>query len=286
MFKNGKKLYTKMIGPANKQTYSGTRNKHQVPEETTEALIAKYQECPSDYLKNLIVERELPYVRDIAKRVKIGLPRHVELDDIISYGAFGLLSSITNYDPQIKVSFRTFSSKRIEGAMKDGMRKLDPVSRLGRSRERKINVINEETFKRTGIYPTREEIKNSLPNYEKKEEKERIIKDSSPPRVSYFEEIKAGNMYAEDICPALSVDSEIASKLNAKDFMQKVVSGLTPIERMIIKLYYEENMTLKKIAKASGCSESRVSQIHSLIIDRLRRRHGLKEQLEELMVIR
>ena len=222
-------------------------------------------------LRNALIEQYLPLVRYHAERVWSRLPDEVDVDDLTSSGVFGLMDAIDAYDPARGVKFETYCVPRIRGAMLDELRNTDWVPRLVRSRARKLSEANKELSNKLGRLPTQEELAEHLKM--DKNELERVMNDANAVNLVSLNKKWFETDGSKDVSELDLVEDENsedpASRLQKSNLIRMVTRGLNRNERMIIILYYYEEMTMKEVGAALDLSESRVSQMHSAIIARL-----------------
>jgi RNA polymerase sigma factor FliA len=207
-----------------------------------------------------------------------GLPAHVEESDLISYGLIGLINAIERFEPEREIKFETYAVTRIKGAIIDELRSLDWVPRSVRARARDIERANSKLEHRLQRAPTDEEMsaelqvtveefQNSLLEISNSTivalDEPWAVSDSSGDEVSLLDTIQDPN--APD--PTQVVD---ASEL--KDRIADAIARLPEREKLVIALYYYENLTLREIGEVLGVTESRVSQLHTKAVLRLRSR--------------
>jgi RNA polymerase sigma factor FliA len=226
-----------------------------------------------------------PLVKYVAGRTAAGLPPHIEEADLISYGMVGLISAIERFDPSREIKFETYAIMRIKGAIIDELRSLDWVPRSVRSRAREVERANaklEHIFQRA---PTDSEIAAEL-DISVEELNESLVaishaslvaldelwsvSDSSGDQVSLMETIEDSR--APDPAKALDMG-------DLKDRIAESIARLPEREKLVIALYYYENLTLREIGEVLGVTESRVSQLHTKAI--LRLRAGMQEEAFE-----
>jgi len=227
-------------------------------------------------LRNTLMERYLPIVRYNAERIGAKLPDEVENDDLISAGIFGLISAIDAFDLGRGVKFETYCAPRIRGAILDELRSLDWVPRLVRTRSQKLQQTSRALESVLGRSPTSQEVADRLKLPQ--EEYEKILRDSTAVmQVSLSRRCGDADSHKElseiDFIEDRNGRNPVAD-VHKKDIKDLVTRGLTRAERLILILYYYEEMTMKEIGETLDLSESRVSQMHSSILSRL------KEQLE------
>ncbi len=235
-----------------------------------------YKSDPSQRdLRNRLVETYLPLVRFNAERVWARLPDAVELDDLISAGTFGLISAIESFDLQRGVKFETFCVPRIRGAMLDELRSMDWAPRMVRSQAARFHGARKELEASLGRRPTETEIANCL-NVSVAEVERMALEANVAIQISLHKARRDDDGAKEQTEIEILEDRKSIDptrRLQKRDLMRLVTKGLNRAERLILLLYYYEEMTMKEIGHTLGLSESRVSQMHSNIVDRL------KEQL-------
>ena len=246
------------------------------PSPEQEEMVAQwwkeYKADPTDQTKrNRLVEYFLPIVRGHAQRMRHRLPDGVELDDLISAGVFGLIDAIDAFDLSRDVKFTTYCAPRIRGAMLDELRSMDWVPRLVRTNVKKVNEAIRVLDSQLGRKPTDEEIAEFLEL--SCEDFEKIMRESNTANVVSLNkkwcETDASKEVSELDILEDQRGEDPTSRLQKIDTMKLVTKGLKPNERLILILYYYQDMTMKEIGATLDLSESRVSQIHSGIIQRL-----------------
>ena len=196
----------------------------------------------------------------------------MELDDLIQAGSFGLKDAIESFDPDRGVKFETYCAPRIRGAILDELRNMDWVPRLVRSRSSKVDQASRQLEMELGRTPTNEEIADRIGV--PAEEFEKMIKDSNTvSQVSlsrkWFDADNNKDVREIDILEDRNAASPV-DEIHRRDIKELITRGLSRAERLILILYYYEEMTMKEIGAALDLSESRVSQMHSSIIMRLK----------------
>ena len=231
-----------------------------------------YRANPDDKsLRNLLVERYLPLVKYNGERIWARLPEGVELDDLISAGVFGLMDAIDAFDLDRGVKFETYCVPRIRGAMLDELRTMDWVPRLVRSKASKLNEANRVLDARLGRTPTAielaEHMELSVPELEK------MMSDANAVGLislnkKWYETDSYKDVRESDVLEDKKGEDP-TRRVQKNDLMRLVTKGLNRNERLIIILYYYEELTMKEIGQTLDLSESRVSQMHSSIVQRL-----------------
>jgi len=232
----------------------------------------EYQKARSVELRNQLIETYLPLVKYNAERVWAKLPNEVELDDLISSGILGLVDAIEAFDLDRGVKFSTYCSQRICGAILDELRERDWVPRIVRNRMRRVERSVKSLQAELGRPPTRAELagKMKLPP----EEFERVINDTN---ISSFISLSRPRNESDGHKDLREIDvledtraRDPIMDMHKKDIKELIMRGLSRAERLIVLLYYYEEMTMKEIGRTLDLSESRVSQMHSAIVKRLR----------------
>ncbi len=236
------------------------------------ALWRRYRREASKELRNQLIEHYLPLVKYNAERICAKLPDEVELDDLMSAGIFGLMDAIDAFDLKRGVKFETYSATRIRGAILDELRNMDWVPRLVRSRAHKLEAVSRELEAELGRTPSQEEIGKRMGM--SREEFDRLLRDATAvTQVSlnrkYFETDSQKDIREIDVLEDKSGVDPL-HEVQSRDLKEFVTRGLTRAERLIVVLYYYEEMTMKEIGATLDLSESRVSQMHSSILSRLK----------------
>lgn len=237
-----------------------------------EKIWDKYLKNRDPQLRNQLLEHYQPIVRYTAERVCAKLPDKIDVNDLVSSGNFGLIDAIEAFDRDRGVKFETYSCQRIRGAILDELRNLDWVPRLVRSRSSQVDKIRRTLEAQFGRAPTDQEIASEMGIEDQQYEK--MVKDSSAVGIvslnSTFNENDSENDLSEiDIIKdENSLDPIVeAQKRDLKNLLTK---GLSRAERLILVLYYYEELTMKEIGITLDLSESRVSQMHSSVLERLK----------------
>jgi RNA polymerase sigma factor for flagellar operon FliA len=251
--------------------------------KTTREMWVTLRRKNSCKVRNALVEKYMPLVKMIAKKIITKLPRSVQLADLKSAGTFGLICAIDGYDIHRGVQFETYCAGRIRGAILDELRRLDWVPRLVRKRRNQLETVVKALEADLGRKPTMTEVAEKLDVSEK--ELSKVVRDS---RLAGMISLNATFSDDDDNKPYKTLDFiEDKKTPDPLEFLKRrelidIISGeLSREERLIILLYYYEQITMKEIGLALDVSESRVCQMHSQILKRLRRR--LAERREELM---
>ncbi|MCH8839539.1 MAG: FliA/WhiG family RNA polymerase sigma factor [Planctomycetes bacterium] len=237
----------------------------------------QYKKDPSQReLRNRLVERYLPLVKYNGERIWSRLPDGVELDDLISAGVFGLMDAIKAFDLSRGVKFETYCVPRIRGAMLDELRSMDWVPRLVRSKASKLNEAVRQLEAKLGRHPTEIELAQRMEL--SVSELEKMITDANAVGLvslnkKWYETDSYKDVREIDILEDKKGEDP-TRRIQKSDLMRLVTKGLNRNERLIIILYYYEEMTMKEIGSTLDLSESRVSQMHSAIVQRLQGQLG------------
>ncbi len=231
-----------------------------------------YKVEPTLEIRNVLMEHYLQLVRYTAERVHQKLPSEVDVDDLYSAGLFGLMQAIDAYDLERGFKFETYCSQRIRGAIYDELRAMDWVPRLVRSRSTKVDRARKSIEMETGNKATEDQIMDFLEI--DKEEFEKIEKDSRPVGMTSlnrkaYDSDSSKEVQEIDVIQDQRQENPVLD-LQRKDLQLLLTKGLSRAEKLIVILYYYEEMTMKEIGLTLDLSESRVSQMHSSILARLK----------------
>jgi RNA polymerase sigma factor for flagellar operon FliA len=235
----------------------------------------RYQRNGDPESRAKLLRQYLPLVRNVAGRMAIGFPRSVELSDLINTGVIGLVEAFRNFDPARGVKFETYAVPRIRGAILDELRALDWVPRSTRARSREIDRALVSLENVHGRPPTNAELADKLgctidelataigdaSNSTLLSLDETIFREEDNHQVPRIETIKDANR--------VTALGEL-EKDELRAFLVTAIDRLTEQEKLVIALYYFEELTLKEIGEVMSISESRVSQIHTKAVLKLR----------------
>ncbi len=241
------------------------------PEDVQQLWIEFKEDISNQELRNRLVERYFPLVRYNGERIWSRLPEGVELDDLISAGVFGLMDAIDAFDLSRGVKFETYCVPRIRGAMLDELRTMDWVPRLVRSKASKLNEAIKTLQARLGRPPNENELAEQLSI--SVAELEKMMLDANAVNLislnkKWYETDSYKDVREIDILEDKKGEDP-TKRIQKNDLMRLVTKGLNRNERLIIILYYYEELTMKEIGATLDLSESRVSQMHSSIVQRL-----------------
>ncbi|MBE3590223.1 MAG: FliA/WhiG family RNA polymerase sigma factor [Firmicutes bacterium] len=236
--------------------------------------------------KDALVERYLPLVKHVAGRLAVGLPQHIDPEDLYSYGVFGLLDAIAKFDPSRGVKFETYAYTRIRGSMLDGLRDMDWVPASLRQKARQLERAYGELEARLGRAATDEEVAAALGM--DPQALQELLRDVARVTVvslddaAWSHEEGDGEVALQEIVADGRARDPLESAYlqERKRILAEAIDKLPPKERTVVALYYYEGLTATEIAHVMGLSVSRISQLHSKAILRLRGR--LARQKEAL----
>ena len=238
-------------------------------------LWKKYKKTKTRLLREEIVRKYLYLVKYVAGRVAIGLPPNVEFNDLVSYGILGLFDAIEKYDVNQGNKFETYGVSRIRGAIMDELRKLDWAPRLLRKRAREIERKTRELEDRNGRVATEEELAKALKM--SVEDLNGIYNELNSTTFLSLDEVWQNDDGNKPISRLQTVeDSLITNQFSyvhqneVKELLAQSIDTLPEKEKLVIVLYYYENLTLREIGEVLNVSESRVCQIHTKVVLRLR----------------
>src|SRR5438105_369235 len=241
------------------------------PEEIAEIWKEFKTDQTNKALRNRLIEQYLPLVKYNGERIWSRLPDGVELDDLISAGVFGLMDAINAFDLTRGVKFETYCVPRIRGAMLDELRTMDWVPRLVRSKASKLEAARKTAEAELGRPPMDSEVaakmQISTEEYEKLKAEASAVNLISLNK-KWYETDSYKDVREIDILEDKKSEDP-TNRIQNRDLMRLVTRGLNRNERLIVILYYYEEMTMKEIGATLNLSESRVSQMHSSIVARL-----------------
>ena len=244
------------------------------PEEE-QKIWAEYKKTKSVELRDYLILKYLPLAKYVAGKISIGMPPSVGFEDLVQCGLIGLYDAVEKYEPDKNVKFKTYATTRIRGAIIDELRAQDWVPRSVRQKARELEDAIQITESRLGRAATDDEVAENL-NISTEEYRQAVYK------VSCTSILSLNDMWynGDDNDKISMMDSlEAPSSLNpdvmteredVKRFLAEAISELPDKEKLVLALYYDEDLTLKEIGQALNVSESRVSQLHSGAILRLR----------------
>lgn len=232
----------------------------------------EYRRTCSEELRNYFIEKYLHLVRYNSERVHAKLPDEVDINDLGQAGLFGLMDAIDAFDLDRGVKFETYCAPRIRGAILDELRSMDWVPRLVRRRTSQVEAARSTLAAQLGRDPTELEIATHLDV--DMEELKKLMKDGRTIGVvslnrKWYETDSNKDIREIDILEDESQANPL-KETQKNDLKDMIIKGLSRAERLIVILYYYEEMTMKEIGMTLDLSESRVSQMHSSILARLK----------------
>ncbi len=231
-----------------------------------------YKRTLDPNLRNVLIERYYPLVRYISERLLATLPKSIDLEDLVSAGLFGLMDAIDGFDLERGIKFKTYCTTRIRGSILDELRSQDWVPRLVRLKANKINKAYRKLEAELSREPTDMEMCEAIDCT--LEEYQRMLGDANPVTVfslsDKWDENKDENTLEKaDILADAKSESPIEA-LNQRDVIEAVTRNLSQKEKRIVIMYYYEGLTMKEIGRILDLTESRVCQIHTNVLQRLR----------------
>ncbi len=243
-----------------------------------QALWREYRAKADPAIRDRLIVTYAPLVKYVAGRLGSGLPAHVDDEDLVSYGLLGLIGAIERYDPERDVKFETYAIARIRGAIIDELRALDWVPRSVRSRARDIERAIGELEAKLGRVPSDEEIAGKLGLTT--EQLDESLSEISRSSIAALDELwtisgSGGDQVAliDTIEDTDAPDPQGAlSQVELREAIADSIARLPEREKLVVTLYYYEELTLREIGEVLGVTESRVSQLHTKAILRLKAR--------------
>lgn len=240
-----------------------------------EKLWDAYRKKPSQELREQLIIEYAQLVKLVAGRLSMYLGHNVEYDDLVSYGIFGLIDAIDKFDLAKNVKFETYASLRIRGAILDQIRKMDWIPRTVRQRQRKIDDAIKQIEMRTGRSATDEELAKELGlSEEELYNWQSQMKVTNVVSLNEFEENGPEPIIDTSNKSHFAQPEAVVEEEELKQVLAESLEILTEKERRVIELYYYEDLTLKEISKILEVSESRVSQLHTKGLLKMRKKMG------------
>jgi RNA polymerase sigma factor for flagellar operon FliA len=257
------------------------------PGGDTQALWQDYRRTRDRALRDRLILTYAPLVKFVAGRLGASLPAHVDDQDLVSYGLLGLIGAIERFDPDREIKFETYAISRIKGAIIDELRSLDWVPRSVRTRAREIERAIVELERSLHRAPTDEEIaaKVGITTGELEDSLSEISRSSMAALDELWSPSGGGDQIAlidtiqDDEAPNPESSLE---QTEMKEALGEAIARLPEREKLVVTLYYYEELTLREIGEVLGVTESRVSQLHTKAVLRLKARlsGGMREPAE------
>ena len=241
------------------------------------SLWVEYRRTKDKQLRDRLILTYAPLVKYVAGRLGSGLPAHVDDDDLVSYGLLGLIGAIERFDPDRDVKFETYALGRIKGAIIDELRSLDWVPRSVRARAREIERAIAELESKLGRAPTDEEISAKLGVTE--EDFAEALMEISRTSIAALDELWTVSAGGDQVALIDTIEDPTGPSpttaldvTELREAMADAIARLPEREKLVVTLYYYEELTLREIGEVLGVTESRVSQLHTKAILRLKAR--------------
>lgn len=257
---------------------------NRLQDEDDQQLWEQYKVSHDQRIKDALIMKYASFVKYVAGRIAVNLPSNVEYDDLVSYGIIGLIDAIDKYDVDRKIKFKTYAKTRIRGAIFDELRVLDWTPRSVRQKARKLEKAYAKLESQLGRDAKDEEVAeylgidiSELHKLFDETKKSLLLSldeifyddEEGSSRFDFIEDQKSEN-------PQTKIE-----EAEAKMILADAISKLSDRERMVVTLYYYEELTSKEIGKILGVSDSRISQLHTKAILRLR---GRLSRLKDALV--
>ena len=234
-----------------------------------------YARTRSPEIREKIILEYAPLVKLVAGKLSMYLGYNVEYDDLVGYGVFGLIDAIDKYDNMKAVKFETYASLRIRGAILDQIRKMDWIPRTIRQKQKKIDAAIKEIENEKGRAATDEEIAKSLGiSDEEYLSWQSQMKVTGVVSLDEFMESGTEAPAQQNSQQRFETPEEVIEKEEMKKVLGRALELLTEKEKKVILLYYYEDLTLKEISNVLEVSESRISQLHTRALQKLKSKMG------------
>ncbi len=225
--------------------------------------------------RDQLILEHLPQIKYIAQRISTKLPSHVELNDLISAGVLGLLDAIEKFDPLRGVKFKTYAELRIKGAILDSLRNLDWAPRSLRKKSKDLEKVYRELEQRLGRPANDKEVCDemeiSLEEYYELIDQIKGLNLGSFQELAPHDDEKSSEPLVKYVPDAPQMDPFfVFHKSEIRNILGGAIDALPKKERLVVSLYYYDELTMKEIGKVLGVNESRVSQLHTKAMLRLR----------------
>jgi RNA polymerase sigma factor for flagellar operon FliA len=243
--------------------------------KTEEELWTLYKKNRDSKIRDAFVKQYAPLVKYVAGKVAMGMPHNVEFDDLVGFGVFGLIDAINKFDPEKHVKFKTYAVTRIRGAIFDELRSIDWVPRSVRQKAREIEETVQNLEASIGRSASDQEIAAEMGM--NIEEYHRVMIKVSGTSIMSLNDVWYTGEENDKVSIVDSIESPqslnpdiIVEKEEIKKVIVEAINELPEKEKKVLVLYYYEDLTLKEIGKVLEVTESRISQLHTKAIMRLR----------------
>jgi RNA polymerase sigma factor for flagellar operon FliA len=248
------------------------------PEDTL-PLWREFKRTGDRALRDRLILTYAPLVKYVAGRLGSGLPAHVEEGDLVSYGLLGLIGAIERFDPDRDIKFETYAIARIKGSIIDELRSMDWVPRSVRARARDIERAIADLEAKLNRAPNDEEIAAKLGITE--DELQDALLEISRSSIAALDELWQSSASGDPVALIDTIEDPEApepqaamSQTELREALGEAIARLPEREKLVVTLYYYEELTLREIGEVLGVTESRVSQLHTKAILRLKARLG------------
>lgn len=243
--------------------------------EGKQKLWEEYSKRKTPELQEKILIEYAGLVKLVAGRLSMYLGYNVEYDDLVGYGTFGLIDAVDKFDYSKGVKFETYASLRIRGAILDQIRKMDWIPRSIRQKQRKIDLAYQNLEQKYGRMASDEEIATELDiSVDELENWQNQTKVTNIISLDEFMEQGTESKVEQSLTADYDQPDRILEKQELKDLLVKTLETLTEKEKKVIILYYYEELTLKEISRILEVSESRISQLHTKALQKMKVRLG------------
>lgn len=239
--------------------------------DNKERLWIEYSHSKTTAIREQLIIEYVPLVKLVAGRLAIYLGSNVEYDDLVSYGIFGLIDAIDKFDYGKGIKFETYASLRIRGSILDQIRKLDWIPRSVRQKQKSIDSAIKKLETEKGSNYTEEDVVRELGISE--DEYASWLAQTNISNISSLEDfVEQGNeVKASNSVSYMKIEPEaVLEEKELKQSLMEALESLTDKEKTVVLLYYYEELTLKEISNVMDVSESRVSQLHSKALKKMR----------------
>jgi len=244
-------------------------------EKTEDELWLEYKKTRNTVIRDGLIRQYMPLVKYVAGKVSTGMPNSVEFEDLVEFGQFGLLDAINKFDPERNIKFKTYAVTRIRGAIFDELRQMDWVPRSVRQKSREIEDTITSLEAKLGRPASDGEIAKEL-GVSEEEFQQTVMKVSGTSILSLNDVWSSGDdndriSIGDTIESPVSLNPDVmVEREEIKRVITEAINELPEKEKMVVVLYYHEDLTFKEIGKVLEVSESRVSQLHTKANLRLR----------------
>lgn len=240
-----------------------------------EALWQEYIKSRSPQVREQLIVEYAGLVKIVAGRMGMYLGYTVEYDDLVGYGIFGLIDAIDKFELTKGVKFETYASLRIRGSILDQIRKMDWIPRTLRQKQKKLETATKEMEVQLGRPASNEELAENM-GISLEELEDLVNQTQIANLVSLDEYLEQGSEVKAELgnSPRFEQPEEVIERQELKKMLSEAISSLTENEQRVIAFYYFEELTLKEISKILEVSESRVSQLHTKALRKMKNKIG------------